>query len=110
MIDILFFLAVGALGWGLSLTTYPLFARRNDWPMGSLQLDFPAIPVLLGLVSVTLALMFAGQRGVDFGGLVIIAFGILFAIFWTGFLRVGSQVSLFLAPLATAFLVAGWMN
>jgi hypothetical protein len=41
---------------------------------------------------------------------VIILFGILLAIFWTGFLRVGSQVSLFLAPVATVLLITGWLS
>jgi hypothetical protein len=30
-------------------------------------------------------------------------------VFWTGFLRVGSQISLFLAPLAAVVLLFGWM-
>jgi len=110
MIDTLFLLAVGALGWGLSLATYSLIARRREWPMGALHIDFPAIPVLLGLVGVTIALTFAFMRGTDSGGWVIVLFGILLAIFWTGFLRVGSQVALFLAPITTAFLVVAWLN
>ncbi len=37
MVDHLFLLAVGALGWGLSLATYRLIARRNGWPLGAVQ-------------------------------------------------------------------------
>jgi hypothetical protein len=30
-------------------------------------------------------------------------------VFWTGFLRVGSQLSLLLAPLASILLILGWL-
>lgn len=49
MVDNLFLLAVAALGWGLSLATYRLFARSRGWPMGALQADLPFVPVLIGL-------------------------------------------------------------
>lgn len=110
MIDNLFLLAVAALGWGLSLTTYRLFANRHDWPMGALQSDVPAIPALIGLFSIVVALVFAATRGAESGGWVIVLFGILLAVFWTGFLRVGSQISLFLAPIATVLLITGWLS
>jgi hypothetical protein len=110
MMDNLFLLAVAALGWGLSLTTYSIFAARRQWPMGALQMDFPAIPVVLGLVAIAVSVWFAIARGPEAGGWVIILFGILLAIFWTGFLRVGSQVSLFLAPVATVLLITGWLS
>lgn len=109
MIDNLFLLAIGAFGWGLSLTTYRLFARQYRWPMGALHADLPAVPILLGLFAVVAGLLFAAARGADYGGWIIILFGILLAIFWTGFLRVGSQIALFLAPLAAALLLVGWM-
>ena len=109
MFDNMFLFAVGALGWGLSLATYTLVARTREWPMGALQSDLPIVPVLLGIAAVTAALLFAGMRGADGGGWIIVTFGLLFAIFWTGFLRVGSQVSLFLAPLATTLLVLAWL-
>lgn len=109
MIDNMFLMAVCALGWGLSLATYSLFARQWGWPSGALHLDFPALPVLLGMASVTIALTFAGMRGAEGGGWVIVLFGLLLAIFWTGFVRVGSQISLFLAPLAAGFLIAAWV-
>ncbi len=109
MIDNLFLLAIGAFGWGLSLTTYRLFARKNKWPMGSLHTDLPAIPTLLGLFALTMGLLFAAALGAYDGGWIIVACGILLAIFWTGFLRVGSQISLFLAPLAGGLLLIGWL-
>ena len=109
MIDNLFLLAVGALGWGLSLATYSLLARRLGWPMGAIQVDFPAVPVLLGIVALCVGLWFAAVRGGASGGWVILLFGALLAIFWTGFLRVGSQISLILAPLASLLLIAGWL-
>ncbi|MFV0369703.1 MAG: hypothetical protein ACK5KM_14715 [Hyphomicrobiaceae bacterium] len=109
MIDNLFLLAIGAFGWGLSLTTYRLFARKYDWPMGSLHADLPAIPILVGLFALTMGLLFAAARGVDYGGWIIVVSGLLLAIFWTGFLRVGSQISLVLAPLAATLLLMGWL-
>lgn len=110
MIDNLFLLAVAALGWGLSLATYSIVARRQEWPMGALQIDFPAVPVLIGLFAISNALWFAATRGTEAGGWVIVLFGILLAVFWTGFLRVGSQISVFLAPVATVLLITGWLN
>lgn len=110
MFDNLFLLAVAALGWGLSLTTYSFFARRHAWPMGALQIDVPAVPVLLGLFSIVVAVWYSTTRNPDDGGWVIVLFGILLAIFWTGFLRVGSQISLFLAPIAAVLLISGWIS
>jgi hypothetical protein len=110
MVDNLFLFAVGALGWGLSLATYSFVARRQQWPMGALQIDFPAVPVVIGVVATVVAVIFAFDRGTEAGGLVILAFGILLAIFWTGFLRVGSQIALLLAPVATTLLLVGWLS
>ncbi len=109
VIDNLFLLAVVALGWGLSLSTYRLFARSRGWPMGALQADAPFIPVLIGLAGLFAGLIFAAARGSDDGGWVIIALGLLFAVLWTGFLRVASQLSLILAPIATFLLLLGWL-
>jgi len=53
--------------------------------------------------------LFAAARGVDYGGWIIVVGGLLLAIFWTGFLRVGSQISLVLAPLAATLLLMGWL-
>jgi hypothetical protein len=109
MVDNLFLLAIAALGWSLSLATYRLFARTRAWPMGALQADLPFVPVLIGLFGLFSALLFATARGADDGGWVIIVLGLLFAALWTGFLRVGSQISLFLAPIATFLLLLGWL-
>lgn len=108
MIDNLFLLAVASIGLGLSLATYRLFADRHGWPMGSLHADMPWLPALIGLVAFLLGLMFAVARGSAAGGWGIILFGALLAVFWTGFLRVGSQISLFLAPIAAALLLMTW--
>ena len=110
MIDAFFMLAAAALGWGLSLATYRLFAGRNNWPMGQLHADVPVIPVLIGVGALVIGLIFAASRGLEFRGLHIVGVGILLAVFWTGFLRVGSQVSLFLAPAAAAMLVLGFIG
>lgn len=108
--DNLFLLAIAALGWGLSLATYRLFARSNNWPMGALQADLPFVPVLIGLVGLIAGLLFATARGVEDGGWYIIAFGLILAAVWTGFFRVGSQISLFLVPIATFLLLLGWLS
>jgi len=107
--DILFLLAVVALGWGFALATYRLFAYRYAWPMGELQSDTPLVPVLLGLFAMVIAILFAAARS-EHGGWWIVAAGLLWAFFWLGFMRVGSQISLFLAPLATLLLVLGWIG
>jgi len=109
MVDNLFLLAVAALGWGLSLATYRLFARSKGWPMGALQTDLPFVPVLIGLAGLFSGLLFATARGAGDGGWMIIALGLVFAAVWTGFLRVGSQLALFLAPIATFLLLLGWL-
>ncbi len=107
MIDAFFVLSAACLGWGLSLATYRMFAVRNQWPMGQLHAEAPLVPILIGLVVVIIGVMAAWARGLEYGGLVIVVLGLLLAVFWTGFLRVGSQVSLFLAPAAAGLLVLG---
>ena len=108
MVDNLFLLAVAALGWGLSLATYRLFARSRGWPMGALQADLPFVPVLIGLAGL-FSDSFATARGAADGGWMIIALGLVFAAVWTGFLRVGSQLALLLAPVTTLLLLLGWL-
>jgi hypothetical protein len=110
MVDNLFLLAVASLGWGLSLATYRLFARSNGWPMGALHADLPVVPVLIGIIGLIAGLLFASARGADDGGWVIIGFGLILAAVWTGFLRVGSQIGLFLVPVATFLLLLGWLS
>ncbi len=109
MIDLPALLAIAALGWGLSLCTYRYVARRNGWPMGVLHTDLPAVPTIIGLSAIFVALAFASWRGTPEGGWIVVLFGLLLAFFWTGFLRVGSQLTLFLAPLATALLIVVWL-
>lgn len=109
MIDGLFLLALAAIGLGLSLATFRLFAVYFDWPLGALQADQPVIPISLGVSAVLSGLAFAAVRSADEGGWIILGCGLLLAVFWTGFLRVGSQISLFLAPLAAVFLLVGWL-
>lgn len=110
MMDNLFLLAVASFGLGLSLATYRLFAKSNGWPMGALQSDLPFIPVLVGLAGLTAGLLFATARGVDDGGWFIIGFGLLLALIWTGFVRVGSQLGLFIVPAVTFLLLLGWLS
>ncbi len=110
MINNLFLLAIAALGWGLSLATYRVFASKYNWPMGALHADLPAIPILIGVVSFLCGLGFAVALGADLGGWIIIGCGFLLAIFWTGFLRVGSQIALFLAPASAFLLIIGWFG
>lgn len=110
MVDVPFLLAIGAIGWGLSLATYRFFASRNGWPMGVLHADLPIIPVILGVLAIAAAAYYAYDRGIDAGGGIIVLFGMLLWLFWTGFLRVGSQISLFLAPLAAGLLLAAWLG
>ena len=109
MIDHLFFLAVGALGWGLSLATYRALATRNGWPMGALQTGQPRAAMLLGLASLAIGIVFAVARGSVQGGWVIIVFGLGLGIFWSGFLRVGAQTALLLAPVAAVGLLIAWL-
>ena len=108
MVDHLFLLAIGALGWGASLATYRALAARNGWPMGTLQAQQPAVAVALGVISLGLGIVFAAARGGMQGGWVILLFGLALGVFWTGFLRVGAQTSLLLAPLAAVLLLIGW--
>jgi len=110
MIDAYFLLATCALGLGLSLATYRLVARRYGWPMGALHAEAPVVPILIGLACLLVGFLFAAARGTDFGGWHIIGVGLLLAVSWTAVLRVGSQISLLLAPVAAAALVLGFLG
>lgn len=109
MVDHLFLLAVAALGWGFSLATYRMLATRNGWPMGVLQASVPVVPMMLGLLSLGAGIAFAAARGGMHGGWVILIFGLALGVFWSGFLRVGAQSALLLAPLAAIFLLWSWL-
>jgi hypothetical protein len=111
IVDLGFVLAVIAFGSGLSLATYRPVARRFGWPMGVWHTERPALPVMVGIAAIVLAGAYALARG--YGGYVLSAaaipvFGLAWAAFWTGFLRVGAQSALLLAPLAAALLVVRW--
>jgi hypothetical protein len=109
MIDQSFLLAVGAIGWGLSLATYRPLARRAGWPLGKAQERVPALTLIVAALSIAAGLIVAGTRGAVHGGVAVILLGIALAVFWSGFLRVGAQSALFLAPLAATALVLGWL-
>lgn len=104
--DLPFFLAVGALGWGLALAFYRPAARYARWPAGTAQRHLPAFTTILALLAITTGVVFALARGIAGGGAVIALFGIALAVFWLGFLRVGAQSALLLAPAAAGVLVA----
>jgi hypothetical protein len=112
-IDLGFILAVIAFGWGLSLATYRAFAARFGWPMGSWHLQHPALPISVGAVAILLATAFAlvrGYVGYPLSAGAIPIFGVAWAAFWTGFLRVGAQSALLLAPIAAVLLVVRWLG
>jgi hypothetical protein len=111
--DLAFYTSIATFGFGLSLATYRLFASRYEWPMGEWHAQRPALPILIGLVAMILAGLYAMNRayiGQFTDALSIPAFGFAWAIFWTGLLRVGSQVSLFLAPAAASLLFIAWIG
>lgn len=108
MVDHLFVLAVGAIGWGLALANYRALALAYGWPLGEAQSIAPVTMTLIGLLSIAPGLAYAIARGPMEGGVVIVLFGAALAIFWCGFLRVGAQSALLLAPLAATLLMIAW--
>jgi hypothetical protein len=113
LIDLGFVLAVIVFGSGLSLATYRIVASRWGWPMGAWHRKRPILPVLVGAACMLLAAAYAFARG--YGGYVlsaslIPAFGAGWAAFWTGFLRVGAQSALLLAPLLALLLMVWWLG
>ena len=113
-IDLGFVLAVVAFGWGLSLATYRLFARRYGWPMGAWQDERPGLPIPGARRHAAGRALRRGARGYGGHGLsaaAIPVFGVAWAVFWTGFLRVGAQSALLLAPAAgSAARDPGWSS
>jgi hypothetical protein len=105
MIDQSFLLAVGAIGWGLSLATYRPLALKAGWPLGKAQERVPALTLIVAALSIGTGLAVATARGALSGGVAIVLLGVALAVFWSGFLRVGAQSALFLAPLAALALV-----
>lgn len=111
-LDLPFYLAVAAFGFGLSLMTYRMFATRYGWPMGEWHINRPALPILIGLICVIIASLFAlarGSMGYVYGGWAVPVSGLVLAFIWTAFFRVASQISLFLAPGATALMTIAWL-
>jgi hypothetical protein len=114
--DLPFYLAVAAFGFGLSLASYRTFATRYEWPMGEWHRKRPALPVLIGILALIMAILFAIARGYSnvpgaaYAGWSIALFGGLLAIIWTGILKVASQVSLILAPVAAVLLTMVWFG
>lgn len=112
-IDLGFVLAVVAFGCGLSLATYRLIAKPFGWPMGSWHLSRPRLPIMVGAACMLFSVAFAATRayiGYPLSGAAIPAFGLAWAIFWTGFLRVGAQSALLLGPAAAVGLLIRWLS
>jgi hypothetical protein len=109
MIDQSFLLAVGAIGWGLSLATYRPLALKARWPLGKAQERVPALTLIVAALSIATGLIAAGTRGALHGGVAMVLLGIALAVFWSGFLRVGAQSALLLAPLAALALALSWL-
>jgi len=84
-VDVLFLLAAAAIGLGLSLATYRIFAVQNEWPMGELHADKPLVPILIGVFCLIIGFLFAAARGPEFGGWWIILAGVLIFILLLGF-------------------------
>jgi hypothetical protein len=111
-VDTAFFFAVWAFGWGLSLATYRPLAKHHRWPLGTWHAERPRLPVAIGFLCMLLAGFFATARlygGYLTSGLAIPVFGVAWAVFWTGFLRVGAQSALLLAPAAAFILLLLWI-
>ena len=109
IIDPMLWLAIAAFAWGLSLASYRWFAVHNGWPMGEWHAHRPGLPIAIGLFSVLFAMLFAVARG----GPTLVALpliGLALALAWTTILRVGSQLSLLLAPLSVVVLLVFWMS
>lgn len=104
-IDPLFFAAVAAFGWGLNLAIYRLAAGRLGWPMGVAQARYPVLPAVIGVLGMLAGLGHAMTGTGKLGVATLLVAGILFGLFWTGFMRVASQTALLLTPLAVALLI-----
>lgn len=109
-VEVVFFiLAILVVGWSLSLITYRLVARLLSWPMGTAQREHPLFTAGVGFLSLAVGLAVAVLYSDEmFGGWFTVISGVAMGIFWTGFLRVGSQTSLFLAP-AGALVLLIWV-
>jgi hypothetical protein len=108
-IDPMYWLAIAAFGWGLSLATYRWFAIHNGWPMGEWQAHRPGLPIAIGLFSILFAMLF----GIARGGTSLVALpllGLFCALAWTAITRVAAQSALLLAPIAVIALLVLWLS
>ena len=109
--DLPYLFAVAAFGFGLSLATYRFFAQRYGWPMGEWHVNRPALPILIGLIALAFGAFYAwarGSAGFFVSGWSIAILGMVLGLLWTAMMRVGSQVSLVLAPASAALLFVAW--
>jgi hypothetical protein len=68
----------------------------------------PELPIAIGAACIILAVWVATRRigdGDGASGWLILLFGVAWAVFWTGFLRVGAQSALLLGPGAALLLL-----
>ena len=110
MVDLLFFLAVGAHGVGACRSPPTARGALNGWPLGE-RADRSAglHDLAIGLASVCASGSLRHRpAGRMHGGFVILMFGLALAVFWSGFLRVGAQSALLLAPLSAVALLIAW--
>ncbi len=107
-INPLYFLATCALGWGFSLAIYRAVASRNGWPMGHMQARYPLIVTLLGVAALVLSFLFIAAAPAQRWPILLL--GLLFSLFWLGFLRVAAQTALFLAPISALLLGVLWAS
>jgi hypothetical protein len=104
----LYLLAMATFGWGFSLAIYRPVANHFGWPMGVMQSRHPLWVTLLAVATLIFTFLFVmmdpPQRW------PVLPLGVLFSLFWIGFLRVASQTSLFLAPIAALLLGLVWAS
>jgi len=117
-LDFLFIIACLTFGFGLSLATYRFFALRYDWPMGEVHARKPWLAILIGMFTIAVSILFASARQYEasraeishYDGFWIVFWGIGISLFLTSVMRVGSQISLLLAPLAVIILMTTWIS
>lgn len=111
-IDFGLLLAVLTLGWGIVIAAYRPIAEAISWPMGAPQRRYPLVARVLGMACVACAVAFVVWRvvaGYPLSALMILVFGLAWAAFWLGFLRVAAQSALLLAPIAALLLLWRWL-
>ena len=80
--------------------------------MGAWQMDWPAMPITLGIMCILLACCsrWHGLTAAMRQRVGIPVFGLAWAVFWIGFLRVGAQSALLLGPPAALLLLLRWLG